>query len=383
MDDPYHCRNCRAAFDSDLSLLENENRSGHRLPVSCKNCPYSVCHRCYSGWFQTWAGALKHQNDPIINTITSSLECPECHASDGFDALKPNISPFTCMLLQEAQSKQPADTSSGGHGSATTTTMVTPTRPTPPARCSASVASTMKREADESTQQDSKQPAAKKQRKTAKKKRKEPSIVLTEVERETLLFADKEKWFKDMEYWLEHVDGVSKANSRTVMSKVKKLASNEGISYVQWPPNVFFYKGIEVNLSMDFDRLLQEAKAFEDTYGEDKGHGWLMRHPIGKLGQYQHYVVVEKLRKGLQWPVENGGREEPAPSDKPGLLVGKKIYKDFGECGWWWGRIERYTKEAGYHVYYPEDSDEEDLTPEEIVIWVEAAEQKEEEDGVE
>jgi len=39
----------------------------------------------------------------------------------------------------------------------------------------------------------------------------------------------------------------------------------------------------------DLGALHREAKQYEDRYGEDKGHGWLLRHPITKLMLFKEY----------------------------------------------------------------------------------------------
>ena len=70
---------------------------------------------------------------------------------------------------------------------------------------------------------------------------------------------------------------------------MRRLASGEGITYKHWPPGTVFYEGRCVDLSYDFNRMALEARNYENYYGKDKGHGWLLRHPIGKLKLYQEY----------------------------------------------------------------------------------------------
>lgn len=240
--------------------------------------------------------------------------------------------------------------------------------------------------------QPEKPPAAKRHKRSSKKK--EAPIFLTNLERKKLEHVDSNLWLPGFQQWLLEVDGVSQANMLTVMSKTRILVSGEGMSYNHWPEGVIFNPGVEVNLSMDFDAMLDQAKAHEERYGEDKGHGWLLRHPINKLRRYQSYVVVEKLRKGKEWPGvlnadeqmektyqeknEHAGKSIPKEwpvTKRPGFLVGTKVYKDFGNDfgGWFWGRITKYEPDRQiYRVDY-EDDDWDEMYPEEVAVWVEKA----------
>ena len=107
-------------------------------------------------------------------------------------------------------------------------------------------------------------------------------------------------WLEDMRKWLSEVKHgplnkvASPDNTKSVMSKVEKLASGIGIRCKRWPHDVFFYKNVKVGLNFDFDKMLQEAKTYEQNYGEDKGHGWLLRHPIKKLKLYQEHLYGDK-----------------------------------------------------------------------------------------
>jgi hypothetical protein len=73
------------------------------------------------------------------------------------------------------------------------------------------------------------------------------------------------------------------------MRQVRKLASGAGIGYKQWPEHTIFYKNVEVNLDNDFYEMYQEALDWEERHGKDKGHGWLLLHPIKKLQLYKEY----------------------------------------------------------------------------------------------
>ena len=87
----------------------------------------------------------------------------------------------------------------------------------------------------------------------------------------------------NMTEFLEEKEDMSDSNIANVMRHVKKLCSGEGIIYKGWLKGTVFKKGEHVNLAMDFDRMLDDARDFENENGEDKGHGWLLRHSITKL----------------------------------------------------------------------------------------------------
>ena len=135
-------------------------------------------------------------------------------------------------------------------------------------------------------------PAAKKKQKLAKPTSEE--IEVSEEELEALENHDVES---GMSEWLDNVAKVSQNNKRNIMLKVGKLCGGEGIQVHGWPADVFFMKGYKVNLSMDFDDMLKEEKAYETKFGKDKSNGWGLRHPISNLRKYQKYVLEEKIRK--------------------------------------------------------------------------------------
>ena len=94
------------------------------------------------------------------------------------------------------------------------------------------------------------------------------------------------------EAWMES-DGehpVSEQNRRSVMRQVRKLVSGEGVTYRYWPDNVVFRKGEPVTMQSDISKIIDDARDYEDQYGEDRGHGWLLNHPLRKLLFYQHYL---------------------------------------------------------------------------------------------
>ena len=109
-------------------------------------------------------------------------------------------------------------------------------------------------------------------------------------------------WLDEMENFLVSVPHgrmekvISAPNAKSVMRQVQKLATGQGIGYQKWPDNVIFYQNIKVDLTFDFEKMLLQAKEYEDKYGADTGHGWLMRHPIMKLQCFQEYknnIVTE------------------------------------------------------------------------------------------
>ena len=134
-------------------------------------------------------------------------------------------------------------------------------------------------------------PAAKKQ-KVAK-----PQSEEIEVSEEELEALENHDIVSGMTEWLENVVKVSKTNKRNIMIKVEKLSQGTGLQVHGWPSDIYFMKGYKVNLSMDFDDMLKEEKAYETKYGKDKSNGWGLRHPVSNLRKYQKYVLEEKLRK--------------------------------------------------------------------------------------
>lgn len=58
-----------------------------------------------------------------------------------------------------------------------------------------------------------------------------------------------------------------------------------------------FHQDQTVTLEMDCDALMQKARRYEYDYGEDKGHGWLLRHPIMKLKLFKEYVQQKRHEK--------------------------------------------------------------------------------------
>lgn len=115
------------------------------------------------------------------------------------------------------------------------------------------------------------------------------SMVVTDEERKKLQ-DNVPDWLDSLEEYLTDVDAVSESNRRSVLRQVERMAAGIGITYHHWKKDTFFYKGTCIDLSFDFDKLYDEAVAFENEYGRDLGNGWLLRHPIAKLKKFQVYV---------------------------------------------------------------------------------------------
>lgn len=94
---------------------------------------------------------------------------------------------------------------------------------------------------------------------------------------------------EDVEEYLINEEQMSQANVKSVIRQVRRLQSGEGVTYKWWGSDVVFCPRPLKDLGEDFRYLIEEAKAFELEYGEDKGHGWLLKHPLQKLENYQIY----------------------------------------------------------------------------------------------
>lgn len=103
------------------------------------------------------------------------------------------------------------------------------------------------------------------------------------------------EWLAEMETYLIENENLSYQNHRSVMRQVEKLSSGHGITYHHWPAGVFFGKGQMVDLTWNLEALYDEACDFEDEHGRDLGNGWLLRHPIRKMNNFQHYLLETKM----------------------------------------------------------------------------------------
>lgn len=119
-----------------------------------------------------------------------------------------------------------------------------------------------------------------------------------------------------------HENKISPQNEKSVMRQVLKLASGEGVRYESkkvccsavckalfhiilddlshrsgitqygWSEGCYFMKGKPVTPMSDIVELLKEAQKCEDKWGEDRGNGWLLRHPLKKLLLFQQFCLT-------------------------------------------------------------------------------------------
>jgi len=108
-------------------------------------------------------------------------------------------------------------------------------------------------------------------------------------------------WEKDMLDWLLNVPHgknhktCSQDNAQQVIRQARKLLSGQGVPYKNWPEGVAFAKNESITLDgTNFDSLYERAKFFQKKYGEDKGHGWLLLHPIHKMKLYQEHRASQQ-----------------------------------------------------------------------------------------
>ena len=76
------------------------------------------------------------------------------------------------------------------------------------------------------------------------------------------------------------------------MKQATLMVTGQGVKHPR-NKNAVFLSGRPVLLGSDFGALINEALEWEDKYGEDRGHGWLLRHPLKKLWLFQHYSAQE------------------------------------------------------------------------------------------
>jgi hypothetical protein len=126
--------------------------------------------------------------------------------------------------------------------------------------------------------------------------RKETASVLSREERDKL--RNLPDWTTSMERYLLDHENLSQQNFRSVMRQVRRLASGEGITYTRWDEGVYFYANKRVDLSGDFEALYEEAVVFENEHGQDLGNGWLLRHPIKKIGNFQRFHFAARHEEG-------------------------------------------------------------------------------------
>lgn len=105
-------------------------------------------------------------------------------------------------------------------------------------------------------------------------------------------------WVQDLAKWLEEQNKTSAGDGKSIIRQVDKLARGLGIGYPNnWPADVRFLPGQSITLHYDFDHLMNKAKLYEDKYGADKGHGWLLRQPLKKLKLFQAHCGARPTKK--------------------------------------------------------------------------------------
>ena len=135
-----------------------------------------------------------------------------------------------------------------------------------------------------------------------KRKKKMTKIVpLSDEEKEIIekKIDDSSTYLIKFEEYLNNVDAageLSKQNKRSVLRQVNKLVGGEGIRYDSktedcWPQGCYFLKGVKVSPTDDIAKLMVDAKACEEQWGRDRGNGWLLRHPLGKMAAFQQYLL--------------------------------------------------------------------------------------------
>ena len=109
---------------------------------------------------------------------------------------------------------------------------------------------------------------------------------------------------------------LSEQNRRSVIRQVRKLVSGEGVTYSYWPDNVVFRKGEPVTMQSDISKIIDDARDYEDQYGEDRGHGWLLNHPLRKLLFYQHYLDTKaRLAPAATTPTKKAKKAKRAKTN--------------------------------------------------------------------
>eukprot|EP00977_Amphora_coffeiformis_P015635 scaffold4599_cov219-Amphora_coffeaeformis.AAC.16 len=130
-------------------------------------------------------------------------------------------------------------------------------------------------------------------------------------------------WLSGFTEWLV-TQNLSASNAKSVLRQVTKLALGQGIGYKQWPKDVIFGKDLQLNLTFDFDQLIQEARLYEETYGADKGNGWYKRFapPAGWMRRDCCQSTVNIVTKPI-WTILGIILEPP-------FVKGESILHDYG-----------------------------------------------------
>jgi len=91
--------------------------------------------------------------------------------------------------------------------------------------------------------------------------------------------------------YLINIDKISPSNATRVMRQLIKLHNGQGLRAPHWPLDCYFLKDFRVDAAADVVALIELGVQCEDEWGKDLGNGWLYRHPLGKLGSFQRYLL--------------------------------------------------------------------------------------------
>lgn len=133
-----------------------------------------------------------------------------------------------------------------------------------------------------------------KKAKASLRSRTSPVAAKAVSDKERKLLENLPDWLNSMEEYLSTEENLSRQNLTSVMRQVVKLSTGVGITYSHWGERVAFAKGRPINMSEDFDSLYVEAVEFEEEHGRDLGNGWLLRHPIKKMSNFQQYSLEKR-----------------------------------------------------------------------------------------
>jgi len=143
---------------------------------------------------------------------------------------------------------------------------------------------------------------------------------------------------------------------------------------------------------------MEEAQQCENDWGEDRGHGWLLRHPLKKLLLFQQYCLhhpeflnskpkphriaaaavegkTSKISCKNKMKDSNGAKSKLGESAQQNLepyyQIGDRLRKKFNHK-YYEGTITEIPEPPDrnyYHVKY-EDDDEEDMSVDEIKAYI-------------
>ncbi len=125
-----------------------------------------------------------------------------------------------------------------------------------------------------------------KSRRSSLKKRKfDLGKQISASQRKLLKSLPMEDWVEDMEHYFLVEEGNSKSNVQRVISVVRKLVEGDGVRHPQ--TQEFFLRNSTIHLGMDFRKMLDDASEWVYSNGGDRGHGWMIEHPVKKIWVYQ------------------------------------------------------------------------------------------------